>query len=470
MTIEIPDFSLVVLVGASGSGKSTFAARHFLPTEVLSSDHFRALVSDDETSQEATGDAFDALHHLAAIRLRRRKLVVVDATNVQEGARKPLLELARRFHAVPVALVIDVPERVCHDRNRGRPNRDFGKHVVERHVRELRRSLRGLKREGFRHVYHLDGEEQIAGVTITRVPLWTDKRDVAAPFDIVGDVHGCHDELCDLLARLDYSPDAANVWRHPEGRRLLFLGDLVDRGPKVVETATLVMDAVQAGAALCVPGNHDDKLMRALQGRNVQVTHGLKDSLQQIEALPEAERDAFKQRFVAFTDGLVSHLWLDGGRLAAAHAGIKETMIGRASGRVRDFALYGETTGETDEFGLPVRWDWAAEYRGPAAVVYGHTPVPAPPQWLNNTINLDTGCVFGGALTALRWPEKEIVMVPARRVYAEPVRALTPVPSPSSGATTTCSTSPTSPGAAASRRGSPGTCSSPRATRRRRWR
>ncbi len=418
MNIEIPDFSLVVLLGASGSGKSTFAAKHFLPTEVLSSDHFRALVSDDEASQDATGDAFDALQYLAAIRLRRRRLVVIDATNVQEGARKPLLELAQRFHAVPVAIALDVPERVCHDRNRGRTNRDFGKHVVERHARELRRSLRNLRREGFRHVYHLGGEEQIANLTITRAPLWTDKRDVTGPFDLIGDVHGCYDELSELLTRLEYAPDAANVWRHPAGRRLLFLGDLVDRGPKIVETATLVMDAVEAGAALCVPGNHDNKLMRALQGRSVQITHGLGDSLAQIEALPEPEREAFRARFVAFVDGLVSHLWLDGGRLVAAHAGMKEEMQGRASGRVRDFALYGETTGETDEFGLPVRWDWAAEYRGKAVVVYGHTPVPGPPQWLNNTLNIDTGCVFGGALSALRWPEKEIVSIHARAVYA----------------------------------------------------
>ncbi len=427
MNVELPDFSLVVLIGASGSGKSTFAARHSLPTEVLSSDRFRALVSDDETSQEATADAFDALHYLAAIRLRRRRLVVVDATNVQEGARKPLLELARRFHAVPVAIVLDLPERVCHARNAGRPDRAFGRHVVERHVRDLRRSLRNLRREGFRHVWRLEGEEQVAGAVITRAPLWTDKRDVAGPFDIVGDVHGCHDELCDLLTRLGYAPDAEGVWRHPAGRRLLFLGDLVDRGPKIVAAASLVMDAVRAGAALCVPGNHDNKLMRALQGRSVQITHGLGDSLAQIGALPEGECEAFQERFVAFVDGLVSHLWLDGGRLVAAHAGMKEEMQGRASSRVRDFALYGETTGETDEFGLPVRWDWAAEYRGRAAVVYGHTPVPTA-EWLNNTVNIDTGCVFGGALTALRWPEREVVSVPARRTYAEPVRPFLPSP------------------------------------------
>ena len=103
-----------------------------------------------------------------------------------------------------------------------------------------------------------------------------------------------------------------------------------------------------------------------------------------------------------------------------AHAGLKESYHGRSSGRVRSFALYGDTTGETDEYGLPVRYPWAQEYRGRAMVAYGHTPVPTA-EWVNNTICLDTGVVFGGSLTALRYPEREIVSVPAERQwYAGP--------------------------------------------------
>src|SRR5947208_2040919 len=177
------------------------------------------------------------------------------------------------------------------------------------------------------------------------------------------------------------------------------------------------MSMVQAGTALCVPGNHDIKLMRKLRGKDVQITHGLADSLQQLDK----ESPEFRAQVTQFLDGLVSHYVLDEGRLVVAHAGLKAEMQGRGSGRVRDFALYGETTGETDEFGLPVRYNWALEYRGRAMVVYGHTPVPEA-EFLNRTINIDTGCVFGGKLTALRYPEGELVSVPAARTHAEPVK------------------------------------------------
>ncbi|HLK60106.1 MAG TPA: AAA family ATPase, partial [Chthonomonadaceae bacterium] len=442
--VEIPDLCIVVLIGVSGSGKSTFAAKHFLRSEVLSSDAFRAMVSDDENDLSATRDAFDMLHALAEVRLRRRKLVVVDATNVQAEARKPLIELASRHDVHAIALVMDVPERVCRARHEARTDRQFGPHVIANQSRQLRDSLRAgqagratqLKREGFRYVFLLN-EAQIEAAQIVRTPLWTDKRQELGPFDILGDVHGCYDELTELLGKLGYAPTATTealslqnggaegAWCHPEGRRAVFVGDLVDRGPKVVETVRLVQAMLSSGAALCVPGNHDMKLLRALKGNPVTVAHGLAESLTQIEALPEAERDAFKRDYIAFADALVSHAWLDRGKLCVAHAGMKEAYIGRASGRVRDFALYGETTGETDEFGLPVRYPWAQEYRGNVTVVYGHTPVPEA-EWLNNTLNLDTGCVFGGKLTALRWPEREIVQVAAKTMYAEPVKPLLP--------------------------------------------
>ncbi len=422
MTIPIPELSLVVLIGVSGSGKSSFAARHFLPTEVLSSDFCRGLVSDDQNDQAATGAAFDVLHYIAAKRLEVGKLTVVDATNVQPEARKPLVALAKKHHTLAVAIVLDVPEAVCAERNAARPDRSFGAHVLRNQRSQLRRSMNNLRREGFHRVVFLHGVDEIDAASLERQPLWNDRRTDHGPFDIIGDVHGCFDELAALLGKLGYDvrPDAVGA-HHPEGRRAFFVGDLVDRGPATPEVLRLVMGMVDEGDALCVPGNHEAKLLRALRGRNVTVSHGLAETLAQLAEQPP-EFSALVEKFI---DGLVSHLVLDDGKLVVAHAGLRADMQGRASGAVRSFALYGDTTGETDEFGLPVRYPWAEDYRGDAMVVYGHTPVPEA-AWLNRTICIDTGCVFGGELTALRYPERELVSVPAARMYWEPARPLAP--------------------------------------------
>ena len=330
ITVAVPVLSLVVLIGVSSSGKSTFARDHFAPTEVLSSDFFRAMVSDDENSLEATEDAFSALHFVAARRLARGHLTVVDATNVQPSARKGLIDLAKRYHAQTVAIVLDVPEALCKERNAARADRNIGDHVIPQQHKQLRRSLKRLKAEGFRRTFVLRSAEEAARVSVVREKLWTDWREEVGPFDIIGDVHGCFAELERLLTELGYDIAGEKV-QPPPGCKAVFVGDLVDRGPDVPRVLAL-----------------------------------------------------------------------------------------------RSFALYGETTGEQDEFGLPVRGNWAAEYRGAARVVYGHTPV-ARAEWLNNTINIDTGCVFGGALTALRYPEQAQVSGPAEAQYADPVLDLADV-------------------------------------------
>lgn len=417
-TLAIPELSLVVLIGASGSGKSTFARQHFKPTEILSSDYFRGLVSDDENDQASTPDAFDALYYLLDKRLSRGRLTVVDATNVRKEDRQRLIEHARKFHCLAVAIVIDTPEATCLERNRSRPDRDFGPHVVRRQITELRRHIRSLEREGFRYVHFL---KDPTGIAIQRTPLYNNKKHEPGPFDIIGDVHGCAPELRQLLAQLGYEPGENHLWTHPLGRRAIFVGDLVDRGPAIVETIQIVQSMTAAGAAFCVCGNHDAKLVRWMRGKDVKIQHGLAQSIAEIEPLPAEQKTAL----ASFLDSLVSHYVFDHGKLVVAHAGLREEMHGRASGSVRSFAMYGETTGETDEFGLPIRYNWAADYRGRAMVVYGHTPIPTP-EWLNNTINVDTGAVFGGSLTALRYPEREIVSVPAAREYATPVRPIAP--------------------------------------------
>jgi polynucleotide kinase-phosphatase len=415
--ISVPALGLVLLVGVSGSGKSTFAARHFLPTQVISSDACRGLVADDVDDQDATPDAFAVLNYIVATRLRRGLLTVVDATNVQRHARAELIRLAKDHDVLVDAIVLDVPEAVAVARNQGRADRRLGAHVVGRQARDLRRSLKGLRREGFRKVHVLAADE-VDDVTIGRERSWNDRRELTGPFDIVGDVHGCASELRTLLRELGWvvEDDGAH---HPDGRTAVFVGDLVDRGPDTPGVLRLVMGMVAAGTALCVSGNHEAKLVRALRGAQVQTTHGLAESLEQLEG----ESEEFRQAALGFMDGLISHYVLDDGRLVVAHAGLKEAYHGRSSGRVRAFALYGDTTGETDEFGLPVRYPWAREYRGSATVVYGHTPVPEP-EWVNNTICLDTGVVFGGHLTALRYPERELVQVPAEQTWFEPVRPM----------------------------------------------
>jgi len=428
MEIRVPELSLVLLVGASGSGKSTFAKKYFGKHEVVSSDVCRGIVSNDENSQSATNDAFDVLKYIISKRLKNGHLTVVDATNVQPESRKGLINLARQFHTLPVAIVLDIPQRICEDRNEIREDRNFGNHVIRSQRQQLKRSIKGLKREGFRKIYVLKTEEEVNNVTeIIREKLYNDKKELQGPFDIIGDIHGCYDETILLLKKLGYSIDSIEddgknyglEVEHPEKRQVIFLGDLVDRGPNSPSVLKLVMSMVRSGSALCVPGNHDLKLQKKLNGKNVQLKHGLAETMEQLEN----ESPEFITDVREFLYSLISHYILDDGKLAVAHAGIKEEMQGRGSGAVRAFCLYGETTGEIDEFGLPVRYNWASEYRGKAKVVYGHTPIPKA-EWLNKTIDIDTGCVFGGELTALRYPEEELVSVKAAKVYSEPVKPL----------------------------------------------
>ena len=417
-TIGVPELGLILLVGASGSGKSTFAQRRFAATEVVSSDQCRALVSDDQSDQSVTAPAFALLHDIVDKRLQVGRLTVVDATNTKREDRAPLLELARRWDVLTTAIVFDLPVETCFEHNRQRSDRTTPEHAIKRQHKATRRSIKGLRRERFHRVHVIDSAERLETVQLTRTRLWTDRRDDHGPFDIIGDVHGCADELLGLLGRLGYDTSASPM-SHPEGRRALFLGDLVDRGPASDRVLEIAMDMVHGGTALCILGNHENKLARALAGRNVTVSHGLAETLEQLEGRPPE----FRQQVADFIDGLVSHYVLDGGDLVVAHAGLPERYQGRSSGRVRSIALYGDTDGETDEYGLPVRYPWAEDYRGSATVIYGHTPVPDA-EWLNNTMCLDTGAVFGGRLSAMRWPEKELVSVEATQVYYEPIRPL----------------------------------------------
>ena len=251
---------------------------------------------------------------------------------------------------------------------------------------------------------------------ISQDKLPTDRKDVQGPFDIVGDVHGCYAELQALLAKLGYVVTETTV-SHPEGRQVIFVGDFADRGPESVAVYRLVPMMVEAGVAHAVRGNHDDKLARYLwrtklltdrAASKIKLTHGLDKTIEMLEG----ESMDFRQGLRDFLEPLPYHLVFDGGKLVVAHAGLCERHHGRVNKRVKNYCLYGDVTGETDENGFPIRRDWAQEYQGAAVVVYGHTVVEEA-AWVNNTICVDTGCVFGGSLTALRYPERELVSVEA---------------------------------------------------------
>ena len=410
MRIALPTPCLVVLVAPSGAGKSTFASRHFANTEIVSSDRCRALVADSEADQSATQDAFDLVHLIARKRLERRKLAVIDATSLRAESRAALVEIARRANlpAVAIALALDESELVR--RAAARPDRRVPEGTVRKHAAQFQEALPLLSGEGFSAVHVVDASE-LDNVRMVREPLSCMRPHERGPFDIIGDVHGCIEELRLLLERLGYTglPDNAVP---PAGRKAVFVGDLVDRGPDSPGVLRLVLAMTEAGHAFCVPGNHDAKLARWIRGRSVHVAHGLEHTIDQLRSA----EPAFLDRVAGFFEGLPSHLILDRGRLAVAHAGMRANLQARESKRVRSFALYGQTTGELDEHGRPVRLDWARDYRGRRSVVYGHTPVHEP-GWRNNTLNIDTGCAYGGALTALRYPEMELVSVPAARIY-----------------------------------------------------
>ncbi len=371
--ITIPDPSLIVLTGGEAATLRRAA---------------EALVLPGETFDSATMGDRDLLSEVNR-RLRERRLVAVIDSGEDEDLRGRL-RAAGRKHCLP---------RLAFSFG--------GEDVNER-----------LRAEGFRSRLVLPDLEALLSAPPGRRRLACDRSGETGPFDLIGDVHGCFDELVFLLERLGYGIEgdetAGFAVTAPKGRRVIFLGDLVDRGPGVVGTLRLALDMFDAGSALILPGNHEEKLVRALRGAGVRIAHGLGRSLEQLEGDPQVAA-----RLVELHPKLADHLLLDGGQLVAAHAGLEESLHGRESRRVRGLALFGPTTGETDDAGHPIRLDWGRSYRGAAHVVYGHTPVKEA-RWVNRTINVDTGCVFGGSLTALRWPEKELVAVPARRAYWPP--------------------------------------------------
>ncbi len=377
MRVSIPELSLVLLIDQSGPGKSQFAARHFCASEVLSLDLVRRMVADDEESDAAFEAGWGALIELAARRMRLGRLTVIDADLATAAWRQPLLQLASEHHYIPSAFLFG-------------PSAD---------------GITGD--EGFRRIFRFRSTEEAEAAEIHRYPLWSSRADESGPFDIVGSPHGRDQELVALLDNLGYRLEPR--LEHPGGRKLVFLGDLVDHGPRNIDVLRLVMNAVDSGVAYAVPGNHDARLVSWLRGEQVEQDGGMAATIAEFEAAaPE-----FRENVETFLESSVSHYVFDQGNLVVAHAGLKESMQGRGSAAVRGFALHGETPGEPEAECAASAPAWVLDYQGSARVVYSH-PSVSEPLWLNQTVNLATGAAAatGGRLTALRYPEMQVVSVP----------------------------------------------------------
>ncbi len=234
-------------------------------------------------------------------------------------------------------------------------------------------------------------------------------------YDVIGDIHGCFDELIELIGRLGYK-FREGVPVHPEVRALAFVGDAMDRGPDSLGVLRLLFAMQDHGTLYYAPGNHCNKLYRFFKGNKVELTHGLELTVSQWRALEKTEQQHFKTRYLRFYEQLPLYHQLSK-ELIVVHAGLQEDMIGQPlSRRIITFALYGEITGNFHSDGRPVRGNWARRYSGQPWIVYGHTPV-ASPYFCRHTVNIDTGCIFGGALSALRYPEMEICSIASKQPY-----------------------------------------------------
>ncbi|MGW8957420.1 polynucleotide kinase-phosphatase [Paenibacillus sp. NPDC055715] len=439
-TIELPHAGLVVLVGASNSGKTTLLDRLvsegiLLETEIVSSDHFRKLVGDTEfidwrglprlesdvlfyEYQQMSAKAFEAMDTILAMRCRLNKLTVVDATHLYAEDRQKYVQLAGKANVPVIAIVLDVPESVLLERDSGREH-PRGRQRVKQQAQQLKRNLRGLRAEGFDSCYVLKDVKEMSFVRRDH-PLF---HEIGAGIDIIGDIHGCYREMMEVIDQLGYTEDAEGLYRHFDGRKLVSVGDVMSRGPESLQAMCFWKKQVDAGLAYMIDSNHGWKIGRYLDGRKVTLSHGdERFAMELTQYEHKAGKEAAEQLRSELRDFLLaapSHLIFgrDGLRnVVVAHAGIKDHYIGKQSARISDYCRYGDTE-EQDANGKPIRKDWFVEHESGEIVVWGHDPRPQP-TIVNQTVNIDQGVVFGGMLTAYRYPEKEFISVPAYENYA----------------------------------------------------
>ena len=371
MNIPVYDYTLILLMGVSLSGKTTFARKHFFDYEINETDE------PDFT----------------------RSLQVMDGNWLDGEKRREVLRKAKHENYLRIGIVFDLDEDTLFSHGI-KPDSKYRSQL------QIANSLRKrLKEEGFDETYFLNSDEETNSVIVERRKPVFDKKQETGPFDIIGDVHGCLPELEKLIRKLGYKKDN-DVYYHPDNRKLLFVGDIVDRGPDSLGVLRLIMQLCRQNVAFMVLGNHDDRLFRYLKGNKVEVKHGLETTAEELKSITEEE----KQEIMDFLENTPTYYVLDDGNLITVHAGIKESYVGRYTKKIREFCLYGMTTGEINEIGIPVRLDWAKDYKGDTLIVYGHTPRLAVYRQ-NNAICVDTGCVFMNRLSALRYPEMTVVDV-----------------------------------------------------------
>ncbi|WP_310831562.1 polynucleotide kinase-phosphatase [Paenibacillus pedocola] len=438
--IPFPHGGIVVLVGPSNSGKTTLLRRLvdegvLLGTEIVSSDDFRTLVGDIEfldwkgrPREEAdiiyndyqllSNLAFEAMNTVVAMRSRLGKLTVVDATHLQPEYRRKYIELAAEYDVPCAAWVLDVPEQtlLARDKTREQPR---GKQRVKSQYSQFKRSLRGVRDEGFEFTYVLKEPEAVQFIRKVN-PLLAE---IGVGIDVIGDIHGCYDEMLELLGELGYAADEEGLYRHPEGRTLISVGDVMSRGPKSLDTMRFWKKHCEAGIARMTDSNHGWKIARYLSGRKVTLSHGDEHIAAELEQYAqEAGEDAaalLKEELKQFLLSAPNHLVMcrDGvRRVVITHAGIRDGYIGKQSARIQDFCRYGDTDG-FDGKGSPVRKEWYTGHESGELIIWGHDPRPYPTV-VKNTVNIDQGAVFGGSLTGYRYPEQQFVSVRAHRDYA----------------------------------------------------
>jgi polynucleotide kinase-phosphatase len=443
MEVVLPYAGIVLLVGPSNSGKSTLLKRllaneQLLSSEVVSSDDFRVLVSDiefidwkqrptDEADalydqyQKISEEAFALMDSLVETRCKLNKLTIVDATHLHPDDRKRYISIARNNHVPIVAIILDVDQDILLERDELRDN-PRGKRRIKQQYQVFKREKRFIKKEGYHATYFVQNTDEIELKRHHKNPI---EIDVDKGIDIIGDIHGCFDEMIEILEKLGYEQNHENYYIHPEGRKFLSLGDVMSRGPKSLESMQFFLRHVNNGLAYMIDSNHGWKIARWLDGRKVTLNHGdefVKEELKKFQEQYGEERtiEIIKKELKKFLLDAPSHYVLTRNgvpTLVCTHAGIKDEFIGKQSYDVSDFCRYGDTDG-FDDTGKPIRKDWSIHHKTSTLIIWGHDPKPKP-LIINNTINIDQGVVFGGELTAFRYPEKEFVSVIAKKDYSD---------------------------------------------------